>query len=127
MAIMGEFAITAHTSLLPGEAQAVLLTWFDELGLELAYAEDDLMIAWLDDSIDPGYGGTPRSPSLVVQAQIHPLLDGVKVRWCVRHGDGTLAAELAAAAEQVFSLCLSSDRRWVIDGREGPLTCADAF
>lgn len=120
MVVMSDRAITAHATLRPPEAQAAVLAWFDELGLELAYAEDDLMIAWVDDGIDPGDEGTPGTPSLVVEAQIHPIQGGVQVRWSLRNGDGTLADELAAATDRALALCLSSDRRWVVDGRDGP-------
>jgi hypothetical protein len=117
---MSDRAITAHALLPPAEAQAVLLTWFDALGLELAYAEGDLLIAWVDDSIDPEDEGFAGAPTLVVETQIHPLLEGVQVRWRIRHGDGPDDALLAAETARSLALCLAQDGRWVVDGRDGP-------
>jgi hypothetical protein len=104
---MSDRAITAHALLPPAEAQAILLTWFDALGLELAYAEGDLLIAWVDDT-------------LVVETRIHPLPEGVQVRWQIRHGDGPEDAQLAAETARSLALCLARDGRWVVDGRDGP-------
>jgi hypothetical protein len=117
---MSDRAITAHAPLKPAEAQAALLSWFDELGLELAYAKDDLLIAWIDDAIDPGDEGFAGTPSLVVEAQIHPLQEGVQLRFSVRHGEGRLDAQLAAETDRALALCLAVDGRWVVDGRDGP-------
>lgn len=114
---MGDRAITAHALVSPCEAQAALLAWFEELGLELAFAEADRLIAWVDDCVDADDEGFPGSPSLVVEARIHRLPDGVQVRCSVRHGEGPLAAALASETDQALQQCLTADGRWVIDGR----------
>jgi hypothetical protein len=117
---MSDRAITAHALLQPAEAQAVLLAWFDALGLELAYAEGDLLIAWVDDSIDPEDEGFAGAPTLVVEAQIHPLPEGAQVRWRIRHGEGPDEALLAAETVRSLALFLANDGRWVVDGQDGP-------
>lgn len=117
---MSDRAFTAHAPLRPIEARAVLLAWFDELGLELAHAEDDLLIAWVDDSIDPADEGFAGTPTLVVEAQIHPLQEGVQLRCCVRHGEGRLDALLAAETDRGLAHCLAVDGRWVVDGCDRP-------
>ncbi len=117
---MSDRVITAHAPLQPAEAQAVLLAWFDELGLELAYAEGDLLIAWVDDSIDPEDEGFAGAPTLVVEAQIHPLQEGVQVRWRIRHGEGPDDDLLAAETDRALAHRLANDGRWVVDGRDGP-------
>jgi hypothetical protein len=114
---MSSPAITAHAPLGPTEAQAAVLTWFDDLGLELAYAEGDLLIAWVDDAIDPYDEGFVGAPSLVVEAKIHALREGVQVRCSVHHGEGWLDATLAAEADRGLRRCLNADKRWVMDNR----------
>lgn len=114
---MNNRPITAHASLDPTEAQAAVLAWFDNLGLELAYAEGDLMIGWVDDAIDPYDEGFAGVPSLVVEAHIHSLREGVQVRCSVHHGDGWLDATLAAETDRGLRQCLAADRRWVMGNR----------
>jgi len=114
---MNHLAITAHATLSPSEAQAAVVGWFDALGLELAYAEGDLMIAWVDDAIDPYDEGFPGAPSLVVEAQMHWLAEGVQVRCSVHHGEGWLDATLAAEADRGLRRCLTADKRWIMDQR----------
>jgi hypothetical protein len=114
---MNSAAITAHAPLDLAEAQASVLAWFDDLGLELAYAEGDLLIAWLDDAIDPYDEGFVGAPSLVVEAKIHSLREGVQVRCSVHHGEGSLDATLAAEADRGLRRCLNADKRWVMDNR----------
>lgn len=114
---MSNRALTAHAPLDASEAQAAVLAWFDNLGLELAYAEGDLLIGWVDDAIDPYDEGFVGVPTLVVEAQIHALRDGVQVRCSVHHGDGWLDATLAAETDRGLRRCLAADRRWVMDNR----------
>jgi hypothetical protein len=120
MVVMSDCAITAHALLPPAQAQAAVLSWLDELGLVLAYAEDNLLIAWIDDAIDPAEEGCAGAPHLVLEARIHPLAEGVQVRCRLRHGEGPGEALLAAETIRALALCLAGDRRWVVDGREGP-------
>ena len=98
---MSDRAITAHAPLQPAEAQAALL-------------------AWVDDRIDPDDEGFIGAPTLVLEAQIHPLQEGVQMRWRIRHGEGPDDALLAAETDRALARCLANDGRWVVDGRVGP-------
>ena len=63
--MMDSLAFTAYVRLNAWEAQALVRTWFHELGLELAYAEGDLLIAWLEESVTPStrVGAASREPA----------------------------------------------------------------
>ena len=56
----------------------------------------------------------------MVEAQIHPLQEGVQMRWRIRHGEGPDDALLATETDRALARCLASDGRWVVDGRVGP-------
>ncbi len=111
-------ATTAHARLNACEAQALVRTWFHELGLELAYAEGDLLIAWADQqAIDPREQLLAALPNLVVEAQIHSFREGVQLRWNVHHSSGWLSATLAAETHRGLQRRLAADGRWTPGGR----------
>lgn len=112
---MDTTAITAHARLAGWEAQTLVRTWFNELGLELAYAEGDLLIAWLETGLTVHEGGFTTPPNLVVEAQILALREGVQLRWSLHHGGGWLVTRLAAETLRGIQRRLVADGRWGLD------------
>jgi hypothetical protein len=120
-------ATTAHARLNACEAQALVRTWFHELGLELAYAEGDLLIAWADqDAIDAREEVLAALPNLVVEAQILAFREGVQLRWNVHHSSGWLSATLAAETHRGLQRRLAADGRWTPGWRWLPDQCEAA-
>jgi hypothetical protein len=105
-------AATANARLHAWEAQALVRTWFHELGLELAYAEGDMLIAW--------------ASNLVVEAQILPLRETVQLRWNVHHASGWLSATLAAETHRGLQRRPAADGRWSPQNRNASGWTEDA-
>jgi len=108
---MAEPVLSAHARLCFEEAEALVLQWFDEVGLVLGHAEDGLLIAWFDDAYL-----LPPVAEIAVEVQFYRLAEGwSQLRWCFRHGDGEQVVPLI---EELFAALLQNlraDRRWSID------------
>lgn len=106
------YILSAHTPLERDRAEAVVLQWLEESGLDLEYGESDRWIAWLDEALP----ALPEATALTVEVQFYALAcAGIQVRWQFRSahpsGCGPLLRELAVGLHG--RLC--ADPGWVVD------------
>lgn len=103
--------LSAHAPLRLEEAERQVLQWFDEMGLVLGHAENDLLIAWYDDALMVSLAA-----ELAVEVQFYVLAEGwSQLRWCFRHGGG---AQVRPFVDELFASLvqtLLNDSRWAID------------
>jgi len=107
-----DFILSAHTPLTRSLAEATVLQWLEESGLDVEYGESDRWIAWVDEALP----SLPEATALTVEVQFYALASaGSQVRWQFRSaqpsGCGPLLRHLAADLHG--RLC--ADPRWVVD------------
>ena len=104
--------LSAHARLSLKEAEALVLQWFDQVGLVLGHAENGLVIAWFDDE---DYLSPPVA-EIAVEVQFYGLAEGwSQLRWCFRHGGSD---QIVPVIDDLFTTLvqiLHADRRWSID------------
>jgi hypothetical protein len=88
---LADFVLAAHGPFSLAAADALVLQWFEEAGLDVGYVEETAMIAWIDEEhlIAPGLG------DLEVEVRFDPL-EGhwIQTRWSFLHSDGRWAVDL---------------------------------
>jgi hypothetical protein len=103
--------LSAHAWIRFEEAEALVLQWFDEVGLDLGHAEHGLLIGWFDDAFLQ-----PALAELAVEVQFYPLEGGwSQLRWCFRHGGGDAVGSISHELLATLLRHLQEDRRWQID------------
>ncbi|MFZ0409481.1 MAG: hypothetical protein WAM11_15440 [Cyanobium sp.] len=109
---MVEPVLSAHACLRFEEAEALVLQWFDEVGLTLGHAEHGRLIAWFDDvSLY-----LPSVAEIAVEVQIYALAEGwSQLRWQFHHGGSEQICELINDIFDTLLQVLRSDGRWHID------------
>jgi hypothetical protein len=108
---MDEPVLSAHARLRSEEAEALVLQWFDEVGLVLGHAENGRLIAWFDDAFL-----LPAVAEIAVEVQLYPLAEGwSQLRWCFRHGGSEQVVTLLEELFDSLLQALRADRRWSID------------
>ncbi|MEB3104244.1 MAG: hypothetical protein VKN17_00520 [Cyanobacteriota bacterium] len=104
------YILSAHTPLERDRAEAVVLQWLEECGLDVEYGESDRWIAWVDEALP----FLPEAAALTVEVQFYPLADaGSQVRWQFRsvEPDGPLVKALAEGLHER----LQDEAGWVVD------------
>ena len=83
---MRVLALTAHGRCSVLQAEALVLDWFETVGLELAYGQDGVLIGWSEPIPSPE--GSGRSEA--VEVRVYSLPGGwIQVRWTLRlEGEG---------------------------------------
>lgn len=108
---MAESVLSAHAPLRFEEAEALVLQWFDELGLDLGHAEHDRLIGWFDEAFT-----VPDLAELAVEVQFYGLADGwSQLRWRIHHGSGERVSLLGGEILEMLVRLLQADSRWSID------------
>ena len=112
---MDEPVLSAHARLRFEEAEALVLQWFDEVGLVLGHAENGLLIAWFDDAYL-----LPPVAEIAVEVQFYRLAEGwTQLRWCFRHGGSEQVVPLIDELFAALLQRLRADQRWSIALRRG--------
>lgn len=112
---MAESVLSAHANLGFEEAEALVLQWFDEVGLALGHADHDLLIAWFEDDLP-----VPGQAELAVEVQLYRLSEGwSQLRWRFHHGAGGPSRALGGELLQALQRSLRDDQRWSIDLCQG--------
>ena len=109
---MAELVLSAHARLRFEEAEALVLQWFDDVGLTLGHAEYGRLIAWFDDHSLL----LPSIAEIAVEVQFYALAEGwSQLRWRFQHGGDEQTGALLK--DSFDSLCelLRDDGRWHID------------
>lgn len=103
---MVDVVLTAHALLAPARAEAGVLLWLEELGLEVELGEASHLLAF-----------DAASPSTAMAAvDFYPLEGGVatQVRLVVRQGDESEGGEAHLAV--VLRSLVEADPDWTLDG-----------
>lgn len=109
---MPESVLSAHVSLGSEEAEALVLQWFDAVGLSLGHAERDRLFAWFDDDLPP----LPGLAEFAVEVQVYRLEQGwSQLRWRFHHGSSDPAHALSSSLLARLRHHLQEDGRWSID------------
>jgi hypothetical protein len=104
------YILSAHTPLERVRAEAVVLQWLEESGLDVEYGESDRWIAWVDEALP----ALPEATALTVEVQFYPLAGaGSQVRWQFRSIEP--GGPLVKALAQGLHGRLRDDAEWVVD------------
>ncbi|WP_411871593.1 hypothetical protein [Vulcanococcus limneticus] len=102
---MSVAVLTAHAALSRAAAEAVALTWLEDLGLEVSYGESSHLLA------------TSESPLLLLELDFYPLTDvATQVRWHLRRSSSGVPSQAERELVRALRSALDADPHWQLDG-----------
>lgn len=105
---MSVAVLTAHAALSRSAAEAVALTWLEELGLEVSYGESSHLLA------------TSELPLLLLEVDFYPLDEtATQVRWHLRRSSSGAPSQAERELVRALRAALEADPHWQLDGFQG--------
>lgn len=102
---MSVAVLTAHAALSRPAAEAVALTWLEDLGLEVSYGASSHLLATRD------------SPLLLLELDFYPLDNATtQVRWHLRRSSSGVPSQAERELVRALRAALEADPHWQLDG-----------
>jgi hypothetical protein len=107
-----DFILSAHNPLTRERAEAAVLQWLEESGLDVEYGESDRWIAFVDEALP----SLPEATTLTVEVQFYALAGaGSQVRWQFRSAQPSGCGPLLRHLALELHGRLTADPCWVVD------------
>jgi hypothetical protein len=102
---MSVAVLTAHAALGRAAAEAAVLTWLEDLGLEVSYGESSHLLA------------TSEVPLLLLELDFYPLAEAAtQVRWHLRRSSSGVPSQAERELVRALRATLEADPLWQLDG-----------